>query len=80
MDSFAVLKLGNMDSGICFVTAAKLWGVWNSLILTWDIGFHKVILETDILSAFSHRFTEVEVEIVYGVWKLRLKLLLAFGS
>ena len=62
-----MLKLESVEAGICSMTATDLWGVWNGLILAWDLRFRKVILETEKLSAFSHRFTEVEVEIASGV-------------
>lgn len=40
-----------MNHGICGVIAAELWAIIKGLELCWDLGFTKVVVETDSLLA-----------------------------
>ena len=45
-----------MHIGICSITAAELWGIFEGLTLAWDLGYRRIQLETDSRSALKAIF------------------------
>ena len=41
------LKVFSCKLGICSVVEVELWGVWHGLNVTWNLGYHRAILEVD---------------------------------
>ncbi|CAI9115790.1 OLC1v1016785C1 [Oldenlandia corymbosa var. corymbosa] len=64
-----------MNVGTTTVTGAELWGVWQGLILAWEIGARKIIVEVDSSTAIrlgSNQSNETGVHdrLIKGIWEL----------
>ena len=36
-----------MNIGVCSITAAELWGIFEGLSIAWELGFRKVQVESN---------------------------------